>query len=60
MAKHDAKARPEAREAKPLHHHALRKASAEHLYRNGDIDEAKRHEIVSHAERAMRKLRKSK
>ena len=58
MARHDPKARPEAKERKPHHIHALNKASAENLHRQGLIDDEKHAEIVRHAEAGMRRAKR--
>ncbi len=54
MARHDPKARPESREAKPHGHHAAIKGAASFLHKHGYIDEATHDEIASHSDRNMK------
>jgi hypothetical protein len=58
MARHDPKARPEQRERKPHHIHALNKASAENLHRQGLIDDATHGDIMRHAEAGMKRAKR--
>lgn len=58
MARPDPKARPEQPVRKPHHAHALNKASAENLHRQGLIDDETHADIVRHAEAGMKRAKR--